>query len=158
LSALGFQAFQDTVTDNADIMTSAYRTLFRLENFLRQFIESQMRAKYGSDWWDKHVSAAVKAKVDEMRQHEHSMSWQVSEVNSNTEYLLFDHLQKIIMINWIDVFRPLFGEQAKIDLRLKELESIRNSIAHARRLSLDGMNRLEQYSQDLLNMMNVGTT
>jgi hypothetical protein len=45
-------------------------------------------------------------------------------VNSNTEYLLFDHLQKIIMTNWIDVFQPLFGEQGEISLRLKELESI----------------------------------
>jgi hypothetical protein len=88
-----------------------------------------------------------------MRQHERSLGWQVSEVNSNTEYLLFEHLQKIIMTNWIDVFWPLFGEQGKISLHLKELESIRNLIAHTRRLSLDGMNRLQQYSQGLLNTL-----
>jgi hypothetical protein len=157
LSALGFQSLQDLTIDNAVIMVGAYRILFSLENRFRQFIESTMRSKRGAEWWNECVSNSIKKKVDHMRQAERSLGWQVSATNSNAEYLLFEDLEKIITTNWKEVFEPFFQDQQKITHRLKELEGIRNSIAHTRILSMDGMNRLEQYSQDLLNMIDFHT-
>ena len=93
-----------------------------------------------------------------MRKDELLIGWQISESNNNLQYLHFDHLEKIITTNWTGVFEPVFQNQQKIFLRLKELEGIRNSVAHMRLLSQDGINRLEQYSQDLLNMMNISTS
>lgn len=157
LSALGFQSFQDVTSEDALVMSSAYRILFHLENRLRQFIESRMRSKYGSDWWNIHVSEGIKRKVDDMRKDELVLGWKVSANIGNSEYLQFDHLEKIITTNWKDVFEPVFQDQYKIAFRLKELEGIRNSIAHMRTLSQDGMNRLEQYSQDLIRMISMRT-
>jgi hypothetical protein len=77
LTALGYELLQDVIVDNARIMSSAYETLFRLENRLRQFIESKLRSKYGPDWWDKYVSHKIK-NVQDMKQRESSLSWKVS--------------------------------------------------------------------------------
>jgi hypothetical protein len=88
-----------------------------------------------------------------MKLDELSLDWKINRPNGDTEYLLFEYLEKIITKNWEEVFEEFFHDQQKIILKLKELESIRNSIAHTRMLSYDGIIRLEQYSQDLLNMM-----
>jgi hypothetical protein len=152
LDAPGFQSLQDITEDNAAVMGNAYKILFIVENRLRRFIELKMRSKYGPDWWNEYVSDKIKKKVDEMRQAELDLGWRISQTTGNAEYLLFDHLEKLITVNWKN-FESVFQDQPKIALRLRELEGIRNSIAHTRRLSQDGLIRLEQYSQDLLNMI-----
>jgi hypothetical protein len=121
LTALGFQTLQNAISDAALVMSSAYRILFVLENRLRQLIQSTMRSKYGSDWWNNHISDGIKRKVDDMRRDELVLGWQVSASNNNSEYLHFDHLEKVITTNWKGVFEPLFQDQQKIALRLKEL-------------------------------------
>jgi len=108
--------------------------------------------KYGSDWWNIGVSKGLKDKADEMKKAELKVGWEVSSTKTNLEYLSFEHLQKLINNNWKDVFENVFGSQDKIALKLNELETIRNAIAHTRTLSDDGMQRLEQYSQDIFNL------
>jgi hypothetical protein len=152
LTAKGFQSLQNVIVDNARVMTTAYRTLFRLENLLRRFIESKLRSKHGQNWWDSRVSQNIKKEVDKVKKSESNLSWKVSASEHITDYLLFEHLGLIITTNW-DVFKSVFHSQGRIAHRLAELESMRNSIAHTRMLSQDGMNRLDQYSQDLLNMI-----
>lgn len=152
LTAAGFRSFQDQTIDMSIAMTGAYKILFRLENHLRSFVESKLRDKYGSYWWDKAISQGIRKKVDQMKADETSMAWTVAIAKSNTEYLLFEHLNGIIMNNWKDVFEPVFKDQHKILLPLREFETLRNAIAHTRTLSVDGMTRLEQYSKDIFNM------
>ena len=50
LNARGAEYLKDRTIDNAAVMSDAYEILYRLENHLRQFIEKNMRSKYGSDW------------------------------------------------------------------------------------------------------------
>jgi hypothetical protein len=152
LTGLGFQSLQDVIIDNARVMSAAYEILFRIENVLRKFIESKLRSKYGSDWWDCHVSGKVKEEASKLKQFELRLSWKVSQSKSITDYLLFEHLALIIKNNW-DVFKPVFHKEAEIGHRLAQLESIRNSIAHTRILTQDGMDRLSKYSDDIKNMI-----
>jgi hypothetical protein len=154
LSADGFASLQVKTVDNSIVMARAYMILFRLENQLRNFIESTMRITFGSQWWDTKVSSLVRQRADERKQKESSMGWSVSLKNGDTQYLLFEDIQKIIITNWEEVFKKSLIDQQKIILKLKELEDMRNAIAHTRTLTLDGMTRLEQYSQDLLNLIN----
>jgi Swt1-like HEPN len=77
----------------------------------------------------------------------------VTQDRTNTAYLLFEDLEKIIIRNWEEAFKPVFHDQHAISLRFGELVEIRNSIAHTRMLSQEGMIRLNQYSQDLINMV-----
>lgn len=152
LTADGFQQLQDPTGDNAQVMSLAYEILFRLENRLRQFIESRMRSEYESDWWEKKVSGKVKEAADKLKQSELNLNWKVSQSENITDYLLFQHLELIITNNW-DAFKSVFRSQSRIVHRLRELEEMRNSIAHTRLLSEDGMDRLNKYSQDILNMV-----
>lgn len=154
LNAMGAEYLKDRTVDNATVMSSGYEILFKLENHLRQFIEKNMRLKYGSDWWNSgHIPLKVKDNVDKLIHEEHSLGWQVSETNNDTEYLQFGHIGNIIINNWRDCFEQFFNDQIKITSKLDELEKIRNSIAHTRMLSKEGSRRLEMYSQEIENML-----
>ena len=143
LSSYEPQNYQSTV--------NAYRSLFIVENHLRKFIETKLTEHYGADWWEKGISGGLRDKADERKSDEQQYGWQVSDTESNLEYLSFPDLSKIIVSRW-SVFRPVFEKQSKIELRLNELEVIRNAIAHTRTLTEDAMNRLEQYSDDIFNL------
>jgi hypothetical protein len=136
-------------------MSAAYEILFRLENQLRRFIESKLRSKYGPEWWDRRVSGKVQAEALNLRRSETNLSWKVSQSENITDYLQFEHLALIIKNNW-DVFKPVFHKEVEIAPRLLQLESILNSIAHARILTQDGMDRLYKYSNDITNMVMPG--
>lgn len=137
---------------NYQSMTNAYRSLFIVENHLRKFIETKLADHYDTDWWKKGISGALRNLADKRKRDEQQRGWQVSITKSNLEYLSFTHLSKIIINNWSDIFEPIFRDQSKIALPLKELEDIRNAIAHARTLTDDAMNRLEQYCGDISNL------
>ena len=152
LSAAGFRTFLDNSMDMSTVMAGAYALLFRLENHLRRFVESKLRGTYGKEWWEKGISQGIQKKVNQMRSDEAKIGWTVAETGNDMEYLMFEHLGGIIVNNWNGVFEPVFKDQSKIHLRLKELEIIRNAIAHTRTLSTDGLARLESYGQDIFNM------
>ena len=137
---------------NYQSMVNAYRNLFIVENRLRKFIEVELTKHYGADWWNKGISHVLRSKADKRKFDEQEYGWQVSNAESNLEYLSFPDLNKIIINQW-SVFKPVFKEQSKIELRLKELEIIRNLIAHTRTLTEDAMNRLEQYCDDISNLI-----
>ena len=137
---------------NYQPMTNAYRRLFIVENHLRKFIETKLAEHYGTDWWNKGISGTLRTLADERQHAEQQQGWQVSITESNLEYLSFTHLSKIIINNWSEIFEPIFCNQSKIALPLKELEDIRNAIAHTRTLTDDAMNRLEQYCGDISNL------
>jgi hypothetical protein len=155
LNARGAEYLKDRTVDNSTVMSGEYEILFRLENHLRQFIEKNMRLRYGSGWWNSgHIPIKVKDNVDKLIQDERSLGWQLSETNNDTEYLQFGHIGNIILKNWKDCFEQFFHDQIKITSKLNELEKIRNSIAHTRMLSQEGSKRLEMYSQEIENSLN----
>jgi hypothetical protein len=82
---------------------------------LTLIVGSLRKSRFGSDWWN-NVSEGVRKKVDEMKKDELVLGWRVSDTNSNSEYLHFDHLEKIIMTNWKGVFEQAFQDQQKIAL------------------------------------------
>jgi hypothetical protein len=133
-------------------MKNAYAMLFNIENHLRDFLELKLSTKLGSDWWNLGIPKGIRDKVDQMKRDENNIGWKVTNTRGNIEFLSFEHIQKIIANNWNDVFEPIFQDQNKIILKLTELEIIRNAIAHTRTLSDEGMKRLEQYAQDILNL------
>ena len=137
---------------NSQSMANAYRSLFIVENHIRKFIETKLTEHYDDDWWEKGISKALKDKADKRNSEEREYGWQVSTIKSNLEFLSFQHLSNIITNEW-DVFRPVFKDQNKINLRLKELEEIRNAIAHTRTLTDDAMERLELYRNDIYNLV-----
>ena len=151
LLADGKLALSSYEPQNYQSMVNAYRSLFIVENHLRKFIETKLTEHYGADWWEKGISSGLQDKANKRKSDEQQHGWQVSDTGSNLEYLSFPDLSKIIANQWL-VFKPVFGRQSKIELRLNELEEIRNAIAHARTLTDDAMNRLECHSDDISNL------
>lgn len=132
-------------------MTSAYKILFILENQLRKFVEKRLTKQFGETYWQDGISKNLRYKVDKFKEEEDRHLWQVSETKTNMEYLQFPDLLKIIKTNQ-EEFKKDFSDIEQIELRLNELEEIRNAIAHMRTLSEDSIIRLEQYNRDLLNL------
>lgn len=151
LTANGLKSFEQPAFDSGDYMKIAYNILYRLENHLRRFIEKKLKERYGSDWWNQGISKNLRNEADDRSTKEAALGWKISDVKSTMEYLQFPDLSRIITNQW-DVFRPIFTDVSKIQLKLKELEDIRNAIAHTRNLSSDAITRLEQYSSDILTL------
>jgi len=151
LTVDGAETFESYETHDYQIMTTAYRTFFLLENHIRKFIEKKLTGKYGTNWWEKGVSSGLRKKVDERKQDESKFPWTVSSSKNNLEYLSFPDLTKILINQW-EVFKDFLKDQSQIELRLKELDEIRNSIGHSRTLTNESITRLEQYSDDVFKI------
>ena len=151
LTVEGAQTFESYERYDHQIMTASYRTLFILENHIRNFIEKKLMIKHGLEWWGKGISQSLQNKIDDRKKEELQFPWIVSSNKNNLEYLSFPDLTKILINQW-DVFKEYLKNQNQIELRLNELEEIRNSIGHSRTLTEDSITRLEQYSNDILKM------
>lgn len=152
LSAAGSATFDTYEHDDSLPMTNAYRLFFKIENHLRHFIEKKLVDSFDDEWFSKGISRVLRDVIDKRKVEESQMPWKVSEMNSNMDFLQFPQLKNIIITNWV-IFSSSFNDQATITLRLDQLEEIRNSIAHTRTLTQDSFNRLEQYGQDILNLI-----
>jgi hypothetical protein len=153
LTGSGASTFERQETHNYQIMSNAYRMLFLLENNLRIFLQEKLYEKYGTQWWEKGISQGLRDKADERKNEENSLGFKISETKNDIEYLSFPDLSKIIVNQWKEVFESIFKDQSTVELKLKELEAIRNAIAHNRTLSNTSMTRLEQYESDILNLI-----
>lgn len=152
LTAEGDSLFEGSPKHEESVpMASAYRVLFVLENHLRSFVEKRLRESFGTAYWADGISKNQQRNVDGFKDKESKHPWQVSTTKSNMEYLQFTDLLRIIKTNQ-EVFREVFSDIEQIELRLNELEEIRNAVAHMRTLSKESMIRLEQYNRDLLNL------
>jgi hypothetical protein len=158
LTAKGFESLRDHIPDNSITMAIAYRTLFNLENYMRRFIEAKLKSLYGSGWWDRGITLSIRKDVNIKRKKEIDAGWKVCETTTNTEYLDFTDLERVIRKNWEECFESYFHDQEKVKSRLTMLENIRNSIAQNRTLTLDSMNRLQQNYDDLIKLMNIHQT
>jgi len=152
LTAAGDLTFDTSFDHDESVpMTSAYKILFKLENHLRRFIEKKLKESLGINYWVDGISQGLRDKVDKFKTEESNYPWKISDTKSNMEYLQFQDLARIIK-NKQEIFQPIFSDIAQIELRLNELENIRNAIAHTRTLSSESITRLEQYNQDLLKL------
>lgn len=152
LTASGDITFDTSFDHDESVpMTNAYKILFKLENHLRNFIEKKLIESFGVNYWTDGISQGIRDKVDKFKTEESVYPWKISVTKSNMEYLRFPDLLRIIK-NKQEIFQPIFSDIAQIELRLNELENIRNAIAHTRTLSEESITRLEQYDQDLLNL------
>jgi hypothetical protein len=70
-------------------------------------------------------------------------------------YVDFPDYAKIILRkdNWADIFAKAFGDREMISAKLRELEPIRNSTAHFRKLSKGQETKLELYASEILGSL-----
>lgn len=116
-----------------------YQTLKELETSLRLFIEKQLE-QLTKNWWKERIPSDVQDKAKEnMAKNESPWPWVKTEEKSPIFYINFPDYGKIIQRkdNWNNVFSKVFKDSGVIFSWLKELEDIRNKIAHFRNISVE---------------------
>lgn len=111
-----------------------YKLLYKIEIGLREFVVEELSKHYGAKW-HKTLPDDVKKKMTEGKECEKKASW-VNFIPFHPMYYIdFTDLVKIIEQGdkWRDVFSEHFKRKEIISSTLKELEPIRNKIAHNRK-------------------------
>lgn len=129
-----------------------YQSLKELETNLRLFIEEKLK-KVTPNWWKERIPQDVQEKAEEnMLKNESPWPWVKTEERTPIFYINFPDYGKIIQRrdNWNDVFSKIFKDSDMIFSWLKELEDIRNKIAHFRSISIEESTTLKLNSSKIL--------
>lgn len=132
-----------------------YDTLQRLENALREFISKEL-SKITPDWWIQRVPSDVRQRAEDRKaQSEKLWPWHLEKDLSLIYYVDFPDYIKIITRkdNWKDIFAPIFRDKDAVSTKLRELEPVRNNIAHSRETSTHAREKLEIYAREIIAAM-----
>lgn len=106
-------------------MSEVYYYLYVIENFMRIFIES----RFLESGTTPSIPKAIADKVTGRKTEERKKQWIGMRGTSDFFYMDFDELRQIIANNW-PVFKSSFEDEQWITMKLKDLATIRNRVAH----------------------------
>ncbi len=132
----------------------AQSELKTLETTLRRFIKREL-SEVSIDWWQR-VPTNIKNNAERKKSRSETMwPWYLPSSTNATDYLDFSDYKKIILepANWQQVFCRFFGNQNFVDVRLGELEPIRNDIAHSRTPSDLAIQKMKIYCAEIRNCL-----
>jgi len=136
----------------AERPSEAYDVLYALETELREFIQKQLKA-ISSNWWRERVPQDVRENAEKRKQrNEKQWPWYGGKDKPLICYVDFADYAKIITRrnNWKDVFQQFFKDKETISVKLRELEPIRNAIAHSREVGPRDLQKLRLYAGEIL--------
>jgi hypothetical protein len=126
--------------------------LRELESGLRECIEKRLSALTLA-WWADRVSGEIRSRAEKRKvNRERVWPWLDGGDHPVVEYLEFTDYAKILLeqSNWEQAFSAVFVNSDALRVKLRELEPIRNDIAHSRKLSNVHRHRIETYAADIL--------
>ena len=104
---------------------------FELE--LRQFIEKELRGKFGDLWLDKSISENVRKRWDKRKEGEESEG--IEPESEIMNYADFGDYKEIIIHDW-DIFEPCFKDKETLKVRLLDLNLLgRRPVMHIRTIN-----------------------
>jgi len=127
-----------------------------LETRLRQCIQARLQS-VSSNWWVERIPDDVRKRAEERKSRdEKPWPWYEQKALSPIFYVDFTDYAKIIRRrdNWKQVFKPIFKDEEIISSKLRELEPIRNAIAHNRELTSHEKERLKLLAIDIVSCLN----
>jgi len=148
------EAFSLPSQESQKILSSPPYTLLKnLEEDLRKFIEAKLSLLY-TNWWKERIPLDVKENA-EIRMNNKTNLWPWIEKDDLDPiyYINFPEYIKIITKrdNWKEVFSNYFIDKEIISSKLRELEPIRNKIAHFRELTESEITKLNLYSKEIID-------
>lgn len=135
--------------------SAPYETLRKLETRLRYVIQTRLQS-ISKNWWDERIPNDVRKNAEERKtKDENPWPWLEPKELDLISYVDFTDYAKIIRRkdNWKQVFKPIFKDEEIICSKLRELEPIRNAIAHNRELTLKENERLRLLARDLMSCL-----
>jgi hypothetical protein len=136
---------------NAAKMSRYYEIFYMLENDIRKLIVETLETAHGKDWWDTHVSVAVKDEVNKNRSREANAAITVRS-DDEIDYTTFGQLSDIIRENWPD-FAGMLSNQQAVSRVLSGLNMLRGAIAHCGVLAEDEVDRLKLAIRDWFRVL-----
>lgn len=134
-----------------------YQILKELETKLRLFIEESLK-NINKNWWKERVPGDVQESAKQLQEkNECPWPWIKKEEKSPIFYIDFPDYLKIIIRkdNWNEVFQKTFKDANAIAQRLRELQPIRNNIAHSRSITSQESTALRLYADQIIKTIEV---
>ncbi|MCT2197593.1 Swt1 family HEPN domain-containing protein [Paenibacillus sp. p3-SID1389] len=111
-------------------MAELYIILHCYENSVRKLIENVLYKEIGADWWESASNAQLRGKVKNRKEVENKNKWLSPRGNGSPLYYVdWGDLVSIIR-KFESFFLPIIKELKFVELRLEELEKLRNIVAH----------------------------
>lgn len=145
-----------------DRQVAAYGLLKSLETQMRLLIRTRL-SKTSSNWWLERIPEDIRQRAELKREKNekpspwteviNAMKGSIGRGSDLLEYVDFNDYIGIIRRrdNWREAFRDVFRDGEVISAKLKEIEPIRNAIAHSREISKQQLNRLELHVGDIIH-------
>jgi hypothetical protein len=92
-----------------EAMALVYRTLYQLENSIRQFIARVLKAQNGKDWWDKKAPQTPKEQVAKRMKDDQINAWHQKRSANPIDYLDLNQLPALVRAaqsDFVDAFFP----------------------------------------------------
>ncbi len=132
-----------------------YVLLKQLEETLRGHMVTRL-SRLTPNWWTERVPEDVRLNADRRKISREAMwPWYEGQMLPPMHYVDFADYSKIITRrdNWRDAFADTFGDAELLRAKLRELEPIRNDIAHSRGLTATSREKLRLYARDILSLV-----
>lgn len=135
-------------------ISAGYLTLHQLESKLRECICIAL-SEISQDWWRTCIPPDVRESCEERKAKGEKYPWLPKIDMPPIYYANFADYRKIITKkdNWRKIFKDIFGDEETISAKLKELELIRNKIAHSKKLFEQEFETLKLYARDIISMV-----
>jgi hypothetical protein len=128
-----------------------YSTIYGIENVLRELVIEVLAAIAGERWYKVRLPGDILGKYREAIGLQRQVKWSSLTPHHPIYYVDFPDLRKVIEReeNWNQGFRSIFSRKDIISATLSEIEPIRNSLAHCRKISLQELELLRAASAKL---------
>ena len=136
-----------TDVENAYKMGQLYVAIHCLENSVRCLVRNVLSKTLGDNWWDKAASTPMVQKLQTRKSREAKNRWLLSRGAGELNYMDWSDLVTLIRKFHKD-FEKFIPDIKFVELRLEELENLRNTIAHSGVLPDDELNRVELALKD----------
>jgi hypothetical protein len=135
--------------------SEAHRLLRSLEEALRKLIEESL-LRLSPSWWTTRIPEDVRENAERRKEKDDKQwPWATGADLPPIHYVDFPDYVKIIRRkdNWREAFSRIFHDEELVSSKLRELEPIRNALAHSRPMPKNGLIRLRINTKDILALL-----
>ncbi|TWO31516.1 hypothetical protein E1J38_013415 [Seonamhaeicola sediminis] len=143
--------FPKDLTIEAEQMADYYKLIYCLEKSIRNLIQTKMRESFGNDWWNLRISTNIQSNVKTKIDKENSGIYSKKSLNK-IDYTTFGELRIIVKSNW-NLFSDILKNIEDFNKITKDLNVLRNSIAHSVLLPQDEILRLNLALKDWFRLL-----
>lgn len=133
-----------TTLAEMEAMVPVYRTLYQLENSIRQFIARVLKAKHGKDWWEKVAPTGTRETVEKRTAEDQVNAWHQKRSNSPIDYLDLNQLPAVVRAAQADFVTSFFPTLEWFQQFIDEVYRSRCVVCH--------MNPLDQGNVDAVGV------